>query len=93
MHFTSTLHAPKLTGLLLSVRQLIAMPGIKLEFDGSLYFIKLRGKTLCQAFFVDGLYTLHLTNAALSPSSYPSMLKAKMFTPAGKHFNILMLHQ
>ncbi|KAJ7325491.1 hypothetical protein DFH08DRAFT_614991, partial [Mycena albidolilacea] len=58
MHFTCILHAPKLSGSLLSVRQLTAMPGIKLEFEGSLCFIKLHGKTLCQASFMDGLYTL-----------------------------------
>ncbi|KAJ7359869.1 hypothetical protein DFH08DRAFT_1039184, partial [Mycena albidolilacea] len=83
MHFTRTLHAPKLAGSLLSVGQLTAMPGVKLEFEGSLCLIKLRGKTLCQASFVNGLYALHLANTASSPSSYPSVLKAKTLIPAG----------
>ncbi|KAJ6473368.1 hypothetical protein C8R47DRAFT_917928, partial [Mycena vitilis] len=58
MHFTRTLHAPKLAGSLLSVGQLTAIPGVKLEFEGSLCLIKRRGKTLCQASFTDGLYAL-----------------------------------
>ncbi|KAJ7050815.1 hypothetical protein C8F01DRAFT_926166, partial [Mycena amicta] len=58
MHFTRALHAPKLAGSLLSVGQLTALPGVKLEFEGSLCFIKLRGETLCEALFKDGLYTL-----------------------------------
>ncbi|KAJ7315312.1 hypothetical protein DFH08DRAFT_630608, partial [Mycena albidolilacea] len=56
--FTRTLHAPKLAGLLLSVGQLTAIPGVKVEFEGNSCFIKLRGESLCQALFKDGLYTL-----------------------------------
>ncbi|KAJ7170290.1 hypothetical protein C8R43DRAFT_867883, partial [Mycena crocata] len=58
MDFTRTLHAPKLAGSLLSVGQLTAIPGVKLEFEGTFCFVKLHGKILCQALFKDGLYTL-----------------------------------
>ncbi|KAJ7084997.1 hypothetical protein C8R43DRAFT_829275, partial [Mycena crocata] len=58
MDFTRTLHAPKLAGSLLSVGQLTAIPGVKLEFEGIICFIKLHGEVLCQAMFKDGLYTL-----------------------------------
>ncbi|KAJ7222158.1 hypothetical protein GGX14DRAFT_337135, partial [Mycena pura] len=70
MHFTRTLHAPKLTGSLLSVGQLTAIPGIKLEFEGRLCFIKLHGKILCQASFTDGLYAICLANASPSTHTY-----------------------
>ncbi|KAJ7196026.1 hypothetical protein GGX14DRAFT_333457, partial [Mycena pura] len=56
--FTRTLHAPKLAGSLLSVGQLTALPGVKLEFEGIFCIIKLHGEILCQATFRDGLYTL-----------------------------------
>ncbi|KAJ7353667.1 hypothetical protein DFH08DRAFT_640704, partial [Mycena albidolilacea] len=56
--FTRTLHAPKLAGSLLSVGQLTAVPGVKLEFEGMFCLIKLHGETLCRAAFKDGLYTL-----------------------------------
>ncbi|KAJ7198097.1 hypothetical protein GGX14DRAFT_314592, partial [Mycena pura] len=58
VHFTRTLHVPKLAGSLLSVGQLTAIPGVKLEFEGKVCFIKLHGVTLCEAVFKDGLYTL-----------------------------------
>src|ERR1700761_1708260 len=93
MHFTRTLHAPKLAGSLLSVGQLTAIPGVKLEFEGNLCFIKLRGKTLCQASFTDGLYALRLVNVAPPTNTYPSVLKAKILAPIGKHLDILMLHR
>ncbi|KAJ7187429.1 hypothetical protein GGX14DRAFT_332807, partial [Mycena pura] len=58
IEFTRTLHAPKLAGSLLSVGQLTAIPGVKLEFEGKLCLIRLHGEVLCQASFKDGLYTL-----------------------------------
>ncbi|KAJ7224598.1 hypothetical protein GGX14DRAFT_330840, partial [Mycena pura] len=58
LHFTQTLYAPKLAGSLLSVGQLTATRGVKLEFEGNLCLIKLHGETLCQAAFKDGLYVL-----------------------------------
>ncbi|KAJ7347917.1 hypothetical protein DFH08DRAFT_653838, partial [Mycena albidolilacea] len=56
--FIRTLYVPKLAGSLLSVGQLTAIPGVKLEFKGTLCFIKLHGEVLCEAIFKDGLYTL-----------------------------------
>jgi hypothetical protein len=97
LHFTRTLHVPKLAGSLLSVGQLTAIPGVKLEFEGRLCLIKLHGATLCEAIFKDGLYTLELADySPASPASLtssPSLLKAKTPTPAGKRVDILTLHR
>lgn len=88
MDFTCTLYAPKLAGSLLSVGQLTAVPGVKLELEGPLCLIKLRGTTLCQASFKDGLYTLDLASPSMTctESASPSMLEAKTPAPAGKRF-------
>ncbi|KAJ6542135.1 P-loop containing nucleoside triphosphate hydrolase protein [Mycena sp. CBHHK59/15] len=45
--FTRMLYVPMLAGSLLSVGQLTAIPGVKLEFKGTLCLIKLHEKTLC----------------------------------------------
>lgn len=96
VHFTRTLHVPKLAGSLLSVGQLTAIPGVKLEFEGKICFIKLHGATLCEAVFKDGLYTLELADSpdsAVLPNGSPSLLKAKTPAPAGKRLDILTLHR
>jgi hypothetical protein len=92
MHFTCTLHVPKLASSL----QLTAIPGVKLEFEGTLCLIKLHGKLICHASFKDGLYALELANttsSAASSTAYPSVLKAKTLTPTGRHLDILTLHR
>jgi transposase InsO family protein len=91
--FTRTLHAPKLAGSLLSVGQLTAVPGVKLEFEGMFCLIKLHGETLCQAAFKDGLYTLNLASTVVPNGSSFSVLKAKIPPPAGKRLDILTLHR
>lgn len=86
--------APKLAGSLLSVGQLTAIPGVKLEFEGNHCLVKLRGETLCQASFKGGLYTLDLANPVSSADRCsPSVLKAKTPAPAGKRLDILTLHR
>jgi hypothetical protein len=75
---------------------LTAIPGVKLEFEGTLCFIKLHGEVLCEAIFKDGLYTLDLVGSAPptnSSSPGPSVLKAKTPAPAGKRLDILTLHR
>jgi hypothetical protein len=94
MHFTRTLHAPKLAGSLLSVGQLTAPPGVTVEFQGTVCFIKLRGETLCEAMFKDSLYTLELADYSHAAAvGSPSVLKAKSPAPAGKRLDILTLHR
>jgi hypothetical protein len=60
MDFPRTLYAPKLAGSLLSVGQLTAIPGVKLEFEGPLCLIKLHGAVHDTYLMSYTLWTLHI---------------------------------